>query len=160
MSLFLVRLWRIETCTVFEIGKKVGERNATLIGTLAHESIPILVIGNLYAHIVCVIFWNLINTVMRNNCHDFSGKNINDSIRLITYLIYLKSCQWSSNRITIVVNILSLIPLSLQSLQTIAENFFSIFLIVTLHTKISPINRFSVVVIYGNSYELSYFLWN
>lgn len=73
----------------------------------------------------------------------------------ITYLIYLKSCQWSSNRITIVVNILLLIPLFLQSLQTIAENFFSILLIVTLHTKISPINRFSVVVIYGNSYELS-----
>lgn len=84
---------------MFEIGKKVGERNATLIGTLAHESIPILVIGNFYAHIVCVIFWNLINTVMRNNCHDFSGKNINDSIRF-DYLLNLSkilSMKFQSN---------------------------------------------------------------
>lgn len=84
---------------MFEIGKKVGERNATLIGTLAHESIPILVIRNFYAHIVCVIFWNLINTVMRNNCHDFSGKNINDSIRF-DYLLNLSkilSMKFQSN---------------------------------------------------------------
>lgn len=99
MSLFLVCLWRIETCTVFEIGKKVGERNVTLIGTLALESIPILIIGNFYAHIVCVIFWNLINTVMRNNCHDFSGKNINDSIPF-NYLLNLSkilSVKFQSN---------------------------------------------------------------